>query len=173
MRQPLAQAHAAQERLGARTRLVERQSGDAHRHLGVLDRRELGQQVVELEDEPDPVVAQRHQLGVGHRRELGVADGDRSAIGAVEPAEDVEQGAFPHARRADNRHHFARLDLQIEILQHGQPMAADRVALDDAARVEKRHRRIKCNHEDTKDTKHTKLVLLRDFVPSWLHVIRT
>src|SRR5204863_5714701 len=59
------------------------------------------------------------------------------------------------ARRANNRHHFPRLDLQIEILEDGQPMAAHREALDDAAGVEKWHRCQKQprRHEDTKKKK--------------------
>src|SRR5207244_13360001 len=50
-----------------------------------------------------------------------------------------QQGALPDARRADDRHHLARVDLQIEITKHGQGPAADRVALDQPARVKKRH----------------------------------
>ena len=44
---------------------------DARGHLGVLERRELGQQVVELEHEPDRAVAERHPLGVAQRRHVG------------------------------------------------------------------------------------------------------
>ena len=51
---------------------------DAQRHLGVLERGELRQQVMELEDEADVAVAERHELRVGHDRAASrVADPDR------------------------------------------------------------------------------------------------
>ncbi len=68
VRQPLAQADPPQQLLGPRARLGRRQPGDPHRHLGVLERAELGQQVVELEHEADVPVPERHQRVVGQRR---------------------------------------------------------------------------------------------------------
>ena len=47
----------------------------------------------------------------------------RARVDAIEAAEHVQQRALPDARRADDRHHLARLDLQIEIAQHRQRRA--------------------------------------------------
>jgi hypothetical protein len=54
-------------------------------------------------------------------------------IDTIERAEDVQQRALPHARRADDRDHLAGLDLQMQIAQHGQRSSADRIALHDTA----------------------------------------
>ena len=94
--------------------------------------------MVELKDEADVPVAERDDVA----RRAATSDsapsiGDRALIDAIEPAEHVQQRALPDARRADDRDHLAGLDRQIEIAQHGQRVAADRVALDDAARFEK------------------------------------
>ena len=98
MRQPLAETDAPQQFLGARPRLGQRHPRDAHRHLGVLERGELGQQVVELEDEPDLPVAERddarrRQSGVSSVPSIAIA----AAVDAIEAAEHVQQRALADA----------------------------------------------------------------------------
>ena len=65
VRQPLAETDAAQQFLRPGARLGQRHAGNPHRHLGVLQRAELRQQVMKLEDEPDVPVPKRHHVGVG------------------------------------------------------------------------------------------------------------
>ena len=139
MDEPLAEADSPQQLLGARPRLGHRHPGDAHRHLGVLERVELGQQVMKLEDEANLPVAECDDLGIRQRRQFRLADPDGAAIGAIEATEHVQQRALPHARRADDGHHLPGVDTEIEIAQHGQRRLTDGIALDDAARFEKRH----------------------------------
>ena len=127
VRQPLAETDPPQQLLGARPRLGRRHPRDPHRHLGVLERGELRQQVMELEDEADVAVAEarpprRPAAPSARRRRSTIAAG----VGAIEPAEHVQQRALADAGRADNRHHLAGLDRQVEIAQHGQRRAADR-----------------------------------------------
>ena len=55
--------------------------------------------------------------------QFGAVDGDAALIDAIEAAQHVQQRALPDAGRADDRHHLARLDRQIEIAQHGQRTA--------------------------------------------------
>ena len=54
--------------------------------------------MVELEDEPDVPVPERHHLAVAHAVQRRVADADRAGVGVVEAAEQVQQRALAHAR---------------------------------------------------------------------------
>src|SRR5439155_1484711 len=68
-----------------------------HRHLHVLDRREHGHEVVELEDEADGPGA---VLGrIAQLVHPLAADPDRARVGLVERADEVQQGALAAARR--------------------------------------------------------------------------
>ena len=148
---------AREQLLGARPRLGHRHARNAHRHLGVLERAELRQQMMKLEDEADALVPEPDERGIVERTSTGAPSiATVPFVGPIEPAQDVQQRALADAGRADNRHHLARLDLQIEIAQHGQRRPADRVALDDSARFEEWHARHGFSHEGTKATKHTK-----------------
>ena len=95
---------------------------------------------MKLEDEADLPVAERDDLGIRQRRQLRLADPDGAAIGAIEATEHVQQRALPHPRRANDGHHLPGVDAEVEIAQHGQRRLTDGIALDDAARFEKRHR---------------------------------
>ena len=93
----------------------QRHTGDAQRHLHVLPRGELRQQVVELEHEADVLVPEGHASCVVHGGQLHVAHLHQAAIGGVEAAEHVQQGALPHPRGADNGHHLATCHLDRQI----------------------------------------------------------
>ena len=136
MREPIAEPDAAQQVFRARPRLVHRDPGDPHRHLGVLGGVELREQMMELEHEADLSVAERDDLLIGQRRDLGARDGDGSLVDAIQTAEHVQQRALSDARRTDDRDHLARVDLQIEIAQHDERTSGDVVAFDDAAGVD-------------------------------------
>ena len=99
-------------------RLGERDAGNPHRHLDVLHGLELGQQVMELEDEPDVPVAKLHERGVVHLRQRLSRHHDRARAGTIEAAQQVQQRALADARRADDGHHLPRLHVEIEIAQH-------------------------------------------------------
>ena len=90
--------------------LGRRPPRDPQRHPGVLERRELRQQMMELEHEADVPVAERRQLVGRHAREVGVADRARAGVERVEPAEHVQQRALADAGRADDRDHLAPFD---------------------------------------------------------------
>jgi hypothetical protein len=97
MGEPLPQPDPIQEVACAAARLVARQPRNPHRHLDVLRRVELRQQVVKLEDEPDVAVAELDERRVRHRGQLGVGHANLTGIRAIEPAEEVEQRALSHA----------------------------------------------------------------------------
>ena len=62
------QPHALEQRRCPLPRLCERDAGDPHRHLDVLERREFRQQMMELEDEADVPVPELDQRRITHRR---------------------------------------------------------------------------------------------------------
>ena len=92
--------------------------GDHLRHQHVFQGREFGQQVVELEDEAERLVA---QLIAALRRQVvdaSAVEEDFALVGPVEGAEQVQQRALAGAGGADDAEELARLDLQIEAAQH-------------------------------------------------------
>ena len=133
---PLAQTDLREQRLGPRPPLGGRQPSDPERHLGVLERRELRQEVVELEDEADVAVPEGDELAIGHPRDLPPLDPDRPLVDAIQPAQHVQEGALPHAGGADDRHHLAARDRELHAAQHDEPPAGDRIALDDPRRLD-------------------------------------
>ncbi len=117
---PLAagQAHGRQGLAGAGPGLGHRQAADAKRHGHVVQRAELGQQVVKLVDKAQVRIAQaalfgRAQTGQGRAHERHFAAGGR-----IEPAQEVQQGALARARGADDGHRLAGMHLQVDAAQH-------------------------------------------------------
>ena len=66
--QALTEADALQQFFRATRRFACRHPRNPHRHLDVLERRELRQQVMELEDEADVPVPELDQRRITHRR---------------------------------------------------------------------------------------------------------
>ncbi len=93
---------------------------DQQRHHHVLERGELGQQVVELEDEADLPIAQVVLLLGGQRLILGTVQRDAAAGRFVEGAEEVQQGALARTARADDGDDLATVHREVHMLQHFQ-----------------------------------------------------
>ena len=79
---------------------------------------QLGQQVEELEDEPDPPAAQRAQPALGGPVTRSPPTSMRPASGAVEPAEQVQQRRLARPRAAEHRDELAGCDLEVGAVQH-------------------------------------------------------
>jgi len=74
--------------------LPARQVGQHERQLDVLERRQDGDQVVELEDEADMRGAPGRQIDLGKRRDLDPTHGDDAGVGPIQAGDEVEQGAL-------------------------------------------------------------------------------
>ena len=89
-------------------RRVHRFAPDAQRHRHVVERAELRQQVVELVDEAEVLVAPapllRPRPCVAKSRPISST---RPAVGCVEAAQQVQQRALARARGADDRQRLA------------------------------------------------------------------
>ena len=84
------------------------------RELRVLPRGQHRQQVVRLEDEPDPVEPDPRKLAVGERGDLLPADPDRSLGRGGESAEQVQHGRLPRTRRTRHGDELAILHDQVD-----------------------------------------------------------
>jgi len=95
--------------------------------------------VVELKDEPQLAVA---ELGQRDRVQIGVAAAvqpDIPAAGAIEGAEQVQQGAFPRARRPHHREHLAAVHVHVHPAEHlERPFVAAAEHLPKPARFDQR-----------------------------------
>jgi 3-hydroxyisobutyrate dehydrogenase-like beta-hydroxyacid dehydrogenase len=87
-------------------------AADAQRHGHVVQRGELGQQVVELVDEAQVPVAPGALLGRAQRGEVAAHQLHAAGAGRVQPAQQVQQRALARARRAHDGQRFARRHLQ-------------------------------------------------------------
>ena len=92
-------------------------SGDERGHRHILQRRELGQQMVELIDETDMPVSELRQLVVGQTVEIHAVNDHLSPIRLVQRADDMQQRRFTGPGRTDNRHDFAVLYRQGDLFQ--------------------------------------------------------
>src|SRR5262245_48836662 len=130
----VAQGDDLQSRLDVAPALRLRQVGEQERELHVLERGEHRNQVVHLEDEADVARAPRGQLAGRHVRQLVASDGDTAGRGHVEPAEQIQQGGLAGAARAHERHEVARVDVEVQSLQHVDLLAPAPIGLAEPAR---------------------------------------
>src|SRR5690606_15629170 len=84
--------------------------------------------LVALEDEAEMLAPQRRQL-VGIQRAHILAGEQVTALaGPVETAQYVHQRRLARAGLADNGHHLAAMDVEIDALEHGDALPAGRDA---------------------------------------------
>jgi hypothetical protein len=126
------QPDAKQQFFGPSPSLGHGHSRDSHWHLRVLQGAELGQQMVELEDEADVPIPELHDFGIAQRTEVRAGHGHAALIGPIEAAEHVQKRALADSGRAHDRHHLAFLDVEIEATQDADARLADGIRLADA-----------------------------------------
>ena len=130
MLEPLAEPDPRQQARRARLPLRRRPPRDAHRHLGVLERGELRQQVMELEHEADVPVPERDELRVGSDASSALADPDRCPRRPrSSPPSTCSSVLFPTPDAPTIATISPCSRLEVEPAQHRQLRAADRVAL--------------------------------------------
>ena len=92
-------------------------AGGDGRDEAVLFEREIGDEVVELEDEADLVAQEMEAVAVAI--ELDAVDGDAAAVGLVEAAEEMQQRALAAAGGAAERDGLAFDGLEVDALEDG------------------------------------------------------
>ena len=75
---------------------------------------------MELEHETDVLVAEARQRLLTEGRDVGAVDDDGAAVGAVQRADDLQQGGLAGAAGAHDAHHLALCDVQVNAFQDFQ-----------------------------------------------------
>jgi hypothetical protein len=110
-----------------------RSACDEQRHRHVLERRELRQEVVELEDEAEGAVAELAAPCLAEGEHVLAGDGQGAAVRAVEGAEDVEERRLPHPGGPDDGHHLPRPHVEVDAAQDGDVAGRGPIALREPA----------------------------------------
>jgi hypothetical protein len=116
--EPRAEAELAERVGGARPRLDRGDAADAQRHGDVVERRELGQEMVELVDEAEMAIAPFALRGRVEGREVASAEVDVALSRRLEAAEQMQQRALARSRRADDGERLAASHLEVDALEH-------------------------------------------------------
>ena len=106
---------------------------------------ERRQEVEELEDEADLAPPEDRQLIVRHVRELLTAHGDRTRVGNVEAADQVEHRRLPRAARAHDREELTLRYAERDAGESRYRRASLAVGLDDV--LEANHQRSSRVHD--------------------------
>src|SRR4051794_15653314 len=106
---------------------------DELRKHDILDRIELGEQVVELVDEPEQVAAQARAAVVVELGGFLTLEPDRAFEAAFEKADRLEHRRLARARRTEQRDDLARLHREVDAAKHlDRYMALHEAALEAA-----------------------------------------
>ncbi len=107
---------------------------DHQRSQDVLQKRQFGQQVVELEDKAENPVAKLVAGADGQVVEPFAVEQDFADVGRVEQAQQMQQRALSRAGLADDRKEFALFRADIDAAEHGDFVLALAVGLLDRGR---------------------------------------
>ena len=114
-------------------------AGVDHRQLDVLQHAELRQQIEELKHEPDLPIPDARQLAHRGGGDLGAVELDAAFARRIEAAEDVHERGFAAARRADDGDEFAAVDVEVDVVERADFLAAEVVDLADVAEFDEGH----------------------------------
>lgn len=120
MEQAVGQSELSEEAFRFGQGLLASHSGYEGRHGNVLTRRELRQELMELEDEADIGVAELRELPVLESEDVGAVIYYLSAVGTVEGAGNLEQGGLSGTAWADNGHNLRLADLKRDVRHYLQ-----------------------------------------------------
>ena len=84
---------------------------DQSRHTGILDRRELRQEMMKLEDKTDSSIPKVRLLIFRQVKHILAVEVDRSCGGAVQRPDNMEQRALSCSRGSDNRNQLPPMNL--------------------------------------------------------------
>ena len=113
----LAKAHVVEQLRRPLRRNLLRQRADHLRHHHILQRRELGQEMVELVDKADVIAPDRRALIVAHGAAGLAAHIDLALIGTLQQAGQMQQRGLAGAGGRDKRHHLAAIQRQVGAFQ--------------------------------------------------------
>src|SRR5580765_6621755 len=109
--QPCSQPNLLQQRDGFRFNIYRMSPLDQSRHTGILDCRELRQEMMKLEDKPDTPIPKVRLFIFRHVKHILAFEFDRPCGGTVQRPDNMEQRAFSGSRSPDNRNQLPPLNL--------------------------------------------------------------
>ncbi len=92
-------------------------AGQLDDHFDVFLGGQRRDQIEELEDEPHVVAAELAQCARPAPRNILSGNVNRTAVGLLDAADDVEQGGFARPAFPDDRHQFTGFDVQVDAAQ--------------------------------------------------------
>ena len=114
----VGQSHEIEQLLRTCAGLFRRGTRDIGRNHDVLDGRELGEQLVELEHKPQMAVAEIAQLLRGQGGDINAVDHDASRVRTVEGADDLKQRGLTGSRGADDTDDLTAVDMEVDAFQY-------------------------------------------------------
>ena len=118
MGDPVAETHGVKQLCSNRFRFFPWRSADEERHGNVLKGSEFRQQVMKLIDEAEVAVAPITPRCFTQGGKILPQQAHAARRRRIEPAQEVEQRAFPGAGGPHHRHRLAGADLQVYAAQH-------------------------------------------------------
>ena len=97
----------------------------------VFEQRELGQQVIELEDEPEDMIAKLVTCGGGEVIDAVAIEQYFADVGSIEESHDVQERAFAGTALSDDGDEFSALRSESGTSEHGHFEGAFAVGLGD------------------------------------------
>lgn len=137
---------------------------DLRREFDVLERREIGDQIVELENEADVVAAVGDQVVVVEVGDVTAAHHHGAARRGVHAAQNVERGRLARARLAQDHAQLAFVSGEARAVERADRRIPSRIFLDDAIELDVCHRAL-LSHSS-----HTPSIVefwRRNAVPAW------
>ena len=114
MRGTVGQSQQIQHFEGGRLGFAATQTGYQGGYHDILQCRELGQQLVELEDEADAAVAEGREFFLLHAAYFGTVDAYHTRVGRIERTHDLQQGGLSGTAGTYDAYYFAFLYLQVD-----------------------------------------------------------
>src|SRR5207245_826172 len=106
------------DRRGLAARLAVGHPSDQCGHHHIFERAEVREQIVELKNESELVVAEIRERALVHRKQILPLEINFAGGRSFEASQEMQKCGFPDTRLADNRYFFARSHLEIEFAQH-------------------------------------------------------
>ena len=110
----MAELHEFEQLAGAAVDLGAAESLQVQGEGDVFQAGERGQEVEELEDEADFVAAEAGEIVIGEGGDGLAVDADLARGGAVQAADEIEEGGLAGARGSDDGDHLAARDFQMD-----------------------------------------------------------
>ena len=125
----VAHTQPAQQPEGTRFALLSRPSGENAGQRDIFQRYQRRDEMEALKDKANRAPAKERQLIAAESVQTATSDGDHPRRWTIQSAEQVQQGAFPRPARTHDGDELPRRDVQPDIFQHPQRLAAERVCL--------------------------------------------